>query len=510
MNNLAYKLPDTIISLKDVSLTFGSTVKALKSVTLDIERGKQVTIVGPSGSGKTSLLSVIAGKHKFLGKRDVKGRVGVIYQDLRLVKRLPALSNVLHGVLGNYKFIDSFFGFSKKDEEKAFELLKRVGLASKAYTPVFHLSGGEQQRVAIARALMSDPDILLADEPIAALDAETAEQVMSLLHEVAREKGITVISVHHDESLAFRVSDEVVRLRAGELIESWKCGAEEDEPEYRKVLEIIPEIEEPTPLVRRNRIIGIIVLCAVIYAWALYGIEGTGREFDGALSRLGDFVGAMIPDSFGEFAKIPWSQLFYSLLETLRMAFLGTSFGILLSVPLAALAIRSTGTSLVRRLIRDSIRLCLNVFRSVPSLLWGLIVTAVIGFGPLAGVIALSIYSVGYLTKFFYESFEGVDPKAPDALRDFGASGLQKFFHAVLPAALPGIVSSMLFMLEYNVRAATILGIIDAGGIGFYLKQYLDFQYLPAVTAGLLMIFGIVVVLDAVSARIRAKLACSC
>lgn len=509
MNNLAYKIPDYIISLKDVSLNFSGGVRALKSISLDVERGKQVTIVGPSGSGKTSLLSVIAGKYRVTGSRDVEGKVGVIYQDLRLVKRLSALSNVLHGVLGNYRFIDTFFGFSKTDESKALDLLKRVGLASKVNTPVSRLSGGEQQRVAIARALMSDPDILLADEPIAALDADTAHQVMSLLHEVAREKGITVISVHHDESLAFRVSDEVIRLRSGELVESWKCGAEEDELEFKKIASDEVEMSDP-PIVKRNRILLIFSVCAVIYAWALYGIEGTGREFDGALTRLENFLSSMIPASLVEFKSIPWSQLFYSLLETLRMAFLGTSFGIIISVPLAALAIKSPGTSFFRKLLRDSIRLCLNVFRSVPSLLWGLIVTAVIGFGPLAGVIALSIYSVGYLTKFFYEAFEGVDPKAPDALKDFGASGLQKFFHAVLPAALPGIVSSMLFMLEYNVRAATILGIIDAGGIGFYLKQYLDFQYLPAVTAGLLMIFGVVVILDAISARIRAKLACTC
>lgn len=509
MNNLAYKLPDDIISLKDVSLSFGDQVKALRLVSLNVERGKQITIVGPSGSGKTSLLSVIAGKYNVSGVREVRGRVGIIYQDLRLVKRLSALSNVLHGVLGHYKFINSFFGFSKTDEEKALELLKRVGLGSKIYTPVFRLSGGEQQRVAIARALMSDPDILLADEPIAALDAETAEQVISLLHEVARERGITVISVHHDEALAFRVSDEVIRLKAGELVETWKCGADEDELEFKKELVVSAELEVP-PKIKRNRVVGVIVLCLLVYIWALYGIEGTGREFDGAVNRLGNFLVSMIPWSNAELKSIPWSQLFYSLLETLRMAFLGTSFGILISIPLAALAIKSPGTSFFRKLLRDSIRICLNVFRSVPSLLWGLIVTAVIGFGPLAGVIALSIYSIGYLTKFFYEAFEGVDPKAPDALKDFGASGLQKFFHAVLPAALPGIVSSMLFMLEYNVRAATILGIIDAGGIGFYLKQYLDFQYLPAVTAGLFMIFCVVILLDSISAQIRARLACSC
>ena len=119
---------------------------------------------------------------------------------------------------------------------------------------------------------------------------------------------------------------------------------------------------------------------------------------------------------------------------------------------------------------------------------------------------ALAAYSVGYLSKLFYESFEEVPRGAPTALSEIGAGGLMRFVHAVWPAAKPAILSSCLFMLEYNVRAASLLGIVDAGGIGFYIKQYVDFRMFPAVLASLLMILLVVLVLDSLSERIRARL----
>ncbi len=121
-------------------------------------------------------------------------------------------------------------------------------------------------------------------------------------------------------------------------------------------------------------------------------------------------------------------------------------------------------------------------------------------------MIALSLYSAGYLGKFFYEAFEHAPRGPQQALREIGASGLARFRRAVRPATKPAVVASMLFMFEYNVRAASVLGVVGAGGIGYDLKFYLDIRNFPAALACLLMLFAVVVVLDAFSSRLRRRL----
>ncbi|MCL4141734.1 UNVERIFIED_CONTAM: hypothetical protein GTU68_066624, partial [Idotea baltica] len=151
-------------------------------------------------------------------------------------------------------------------------------------------------------------------------------------------------------------------------------------------------------------------------------------------------------------------------------------------------------------------RLFLNTIRTVPSLIWALFFVAAVGLGSLAGVLALSLYSLGYLSKFFYEAFENVDPRPATALQEIGASGLQQFSFAIWPASASAILSSCIFMIEYNVRAASILGLVDAGGIGFYMKQYADFRAFPSLLACLSLILVVVITFDVLSAKIRSKL----
>jgi phosphonate transport system permease protein len=183
-----------------------------------------------------------------------------------------------------------------------------------------------------------------------------------------------------------------------------------------------------------------------------------------------------------------------------QMSLIGTTVGVLIAFPLAALAARNVGP----RLLQGAVRQLLNIIRTIPSLIWALIFVAAVGFGPLAGVLALTFYSLGYLTKFFYESFEAADTGPQGALEELGASGLQRFTHAVWPAALPAAASSCLFVLEYNVRAASVLGIVDAGGIGWHIKHFLDYRNFPAAIACLALVLAVVIMLDAVSTRVRA------
>jgi len=181
------------------------------------------------------------------------------------------------------------------------------------------------------------------------------------------------------------------------------------------------------------------------------------------------------------------------------MAVVATTLGIVLSVPPALLA----ANTLAPRWVVTATRSLLSGVRVVPSLVWALFCVAALGFGPLAGIVALTLYSVGYLTKFFSESIESVDDAAPGALREIGAGPLQRFVHAIVPAAAPLLASNAMFMLEYNVRSASVLGIVDAGGIGWHLKQFLDYRDFPGAIACLLLVLGVVLVLDAASGRVR-------
>jgi phosphonate transport system permease protein len=239
-----------------------------------------------------------------------------------------------------------------------------------------------------------------------------------------------------------------------------------------------------------------------VYAWAILGVGITGREAEGVFSNLARFAGRLVPQSWAQAASIEWWALFKSLVETMRMALLGTSAAVLISWPLAALAARNVGP----RWLCPVTRFFLNAVRSVPSIIWALLLVAAVGLGELAGLLALVLYSIGYLTKFFYEAFEAVDPGPPSALAEIGASGPQRFLHAVWPAARAAVLSSSLFMIEYNVRAASVLGIVGAGGIGYELKLYVDYGAFHIVGAILLMLVVVVLLLDAISGRIRARL----
>lgn len=236
-----------------------------------------------------------------------------------------------------------------------------------------------------------------------------------------------------------------------------------------------------------------------LLAWSLHGLSAdvSFKRIARAPAALADFLGRSWPPDFAE-----WRTLLHALMQTIQMALVGTVLGAIVSLPLSALGTRS----LAPRWITLTVRLLLNVVRTIPSLVWGLLFVAAVGLGPLPGVLALAFYSAGYLTKFYYEAFESADAATSDALRALGARGAQIFHHAVWPPARPLILSQTIFMFEYNVRAAAILGYVGAGGIGLHLKIYFEsFQY-PSAVACLLIILAVVVLLDVVSSYLRRQL----
>jgi phosphonate transport system ATP-binding protein len=225
-----------MIVFDDVSVTYRGGVHALKGVSLTIDDGEFVVIVGLSGAGKSTLLralnglvpatsgsitvdgiEVVGASSKTL--RRVRSHVGMIFQTFNLVHRTSVMNNVLMGRLAKVPAWKSTLGiWNDDDREIAFQALERVGIVDKAWVRASDLSGGQQQRVGIARALAQEPSIMLADEPVAALDPVTTHQVMGDLQRINRELGITTLINLHFLDLARHYGKRLIGLRDGELV----------------------------------------------------------------------------------------------------------------------------------------------------------------------------------------------------------------------------------------------------------------------------------------------------
>ena len=216
------------IGVKMVYQSGGELFHALKDINLNIHRGDIQLLMGPSGSGKTTLLSILAGiltpsggRVNLLGEEITKmsdnqlsrfrlGNIGLIFQGFNLFPALTALENVqlalkIKGIRG------------KTAKEQALSLLSQVGLADKTNLRPRNLSGGQKQRVAIARALTGSPQLIMADEPTAALDSRSGQRAIKLLRRLAKEEGCTVLIITHDPRI-IDVADRVVHLEDGMLV----------------------------------------------------------------------------------------------------------------------------------------------------------------------------------------------------------------------------------------------------------------------------------------------------
>ena len=210
--------------------------EALRDVSLEVNEGDIFGIIGLSGAGKSTILRCINRMHdiskgeltvdgvtvdSLRGKelRRYRRKVGMIFQSFNLVSRSTALKNVLTADVPDMPFFRVLLGiFTKEQKMRALESLDKVGILDKAYTRCDQLSGGQQQRVALARTLTQSPHIILADEPVAALDPVTAKQVMQDFVHINQEMGISILlNIHHVE-LALEYADRIIGIRAGKIV----------------------------------------------------------------------------------------------------------------------------------------------------------------------------------------------------------------------------------------------------------------------------------------------------
>lgn len=225
-----------MIKFEQVDKVYGNGVKAMDKVSLTIEQGEFVAIIGLSGAGKSTLIRTI---NKMIditsGKLTVNGvdvsslqgaslrrfrrKIGMVFQSFNLVSRISVIKNVLTARVADLSLFRVLFGlYSKKDKILALESLDKVGILEKAYIRADQLSGGQQQRVALARTLAQTPEIILADEPVAALDPVMADVVMEDFKRINRDMNITVIINIHHVDLALQYADRIIGIRAGAIV----------------------------------------------------------------------------------------------------------------------------------------------------------------------------------------------------------------------------------------------------------------------------------------------------
>lgn len=240
------------------------------------------------------------------------------------------------------------------------------------------------------------------------------------------------------------------------------------------------------------------VVVFVAAVWAAWGTEFNLAKLAAGMPAFAELMGRMLPPNVN---VLP--DLVRPMIETLEMALIGTTIPIFFALPLAFLsAVNTTPHPLVSAVVRTLI----GALRTIPELIWAMVLVTAVGLGPFPGVIALTLHSIGGLGKFYYEAIESTDPGLIEAMEAAGASRLKVILYGIMPNVLPLMMSSTLFYWEYNNRASTVLGLVGAGGIGLALTQALqDFRY-PEVMTCLILIVLILVVIDRFSAFLRGKI----
>ncbi|MBW7477246.1 phosphonate ABC transporter, permease protein PhnE [Paenibacillus oenotherae] len=259
----------------------------------------------------------------------------------------------------------------------------------------------------------------------------------------------------------------------------------------------IAQLKRPKPPSKLKHYLtaGFIVL--ILWGSAVNTDSTLGELIDG-LPNMMDLLRDMFPPKWSYLDNIAGAML-----ETIRMALVGTTIGALLAVPVALLC---AGNIAASRWLYHPARLLLNLIRTLPDLLLAAIFVSIFGLGPLPGIFALVIFSMGLIAKLTYESLETIDPGPLEALTSVGANRAQWIVYGVIPQIQAHFMSYVLYTFEINVRAAAILGLVGAGGIGHYYEVTLGFLEYDKTCTIIIFTLAIVLMIDYASTKLREKL----
>lgn len=254
---------------------------------------------------------------------------------------------------------------------------------------------------------------------------------------------------------------------------------------------------EPFALRSASRFLWPTALLLILW-WALRGSEFEASRLIEGLQRSRDYFTQMFPPDLSELPKA-WK----ALVVTLQMAIVGTFVGAAAALPMSFLAAR---TSALPSWFSATVKTGLNVLRAIPPLIYAVLFVYMVGLGPFPGALGIAVGSFVMLAKLFAEALEGVHPAPIEAVKAVGGSPAQVFVYGMIPQAMPSFLSHTLYAWELNIGAATILGIVGAGGIGFELVARINYFQWHKVATYVLVLVAMVLAADAASYRIRKRL----
>jgi len=244
---------------------------------------------------------------------------------------------------------------------------------------------------------------------------------------------------------------------------------------------------------KNNLIIGIVIAAVVAMS---YNLDANPADFVDGIPNL-----AIVVKEMTEVDLELFSTAFWSMLETIEMAFIGTAVGVVIALPLSMLAARNLNS----KFVYVPMRAILAATRTFPSILWAILFVIMVGLGPFAGVLAIIMYTIGFIAKLQYESIEAIDSDPMEAISSIGVSKWQLIRYVVIPESAPHLLSQILYMFDYNVRQTSILGLVGAGGIGFYIINYIKFFEYGKAVVFMLVVLITVLLIDWISVKIRDR-----
>jgi phosphonate transport system permease protein len=250
------------------------------------------------------------------------------------------------------------------------------------------------------------------------------------------------------------------------------------------------------PLAARLQFPAMLLLASALFAFGLVDLEFSPSRLLNGLRQLGWITLLMVPPDPG--SSLP--LYLKALGETLSIALLGTTLAALLALPVSLFGARNIVPSVI---LRSPVRRLFDTIRGIDQLIWALVWINVVGLGPFAGVLAIAVSDFGALGKLFSEAIEGADRKQVEGVRAAGGNALHEIRFGLLPQVLPVIAGQVLYFIESNVRSATIIGIVGAGGIGLQLAEQIRVLEWQRVSFLILMILVAVAVIDWISGRLR-------